>query len=88
MIVNNRLTLFSFSLLVSVLCFSGIVELNGQEATKPELKKLLKMFRDEFLLIEPGKGKFSDQILVIHPITKNQQTIKECPKEAIKEKIK
>ena len=74
--MNIRLTLFASFLAVFGFYFFGIVALIAQEEKKPDLKQLLEIFRDEFLLIAPGKEKFSDQILVIHPITKNQQTIK------------
>ncbi|MEC9093410.1 MAG: formylglycine-generating enzyme family protein [Planctomycetota bacterium] len=35
----------------------------------------MKVFRNEFLLIEPGNAKFSNQIRVSHPITKVEKVV-------------
>lgn len=65
------------SKIVFLLLLSTCLPLFGQQETeKPSLKQLLKTFRDEFVRIEPGKGKFPSEFSAVHPKTKKEQTLK------------
>lgn len=47
----------------------------GQEAEQPDRQALLKTFRDEFVLVEPGKEKFPSELKTLQPNTKQEVTV-------------
>lgn len=61
--------------LIGIIVLSSRTTTGQEEKERPDLTELLKSFRDEFLLIEPGKGKFPRTREFLAPPSKKPRVI-------------